>query len=62
MAEEKKGERKPDEARKPAQGDGGGKHEKPRKSAAPSAMPSPTTRGIPDGTPARRLSTPSRAP
>ena len=34
MAEEKKGERKPDEARKPAQGDGGGKHEKPRKSAA----------------------------
>ena len=34
MAEEKKGERKPDEARKPAQGDGGGKHEKPRKGAA----------------------------
>lgn len=34
MAEEKKGERKPDEARKPAQGEGGGKHEKPRKSAA----------------------------
>ena len=31
MAEEKKGERKPDEARKPAQGDGGGKHEKPRR-------------------------------
>ena len=34
MAEEKKGERKPDEARKPAQGDGGGKHEKPHKGAA----------------------------
>ena len=34
MAEEKKGERKPDEARKPAQGDGGGKNEKPRKGAA----------------------------
>jgi DNA-binding protein Alba len=34
MAEEKKGERKPDEAKKPAQGDGGGKHEKPRKDAA----------------------------
>jgi|ETN07SMinimDraft_1059922.scaffolds.fasta_scaffold08029_2 DNA-binding protein Alba len=34
MTEEKKGERKPDEARKSAQGEGGGKHEKPRKSAA----------------------------
>ena len=34
MAEEKKGERKPDEARKPAQDDGGGKHKKPRKGAA----------------------------
>jgi len=34
MAEEKKGGRKPDEARKPAQGDGGGKNEKPHKGAA----------------------------
>ena len=34
MAEEKKGERKPDEARKPAQGDSGGKNEKPHKGTA----------------------------
>jgi DNA-binding protein Alba len=34
MAEEKKGGRKPDESGKPAQGDGGGKNEKPRKDAA----------------------------
>ena len=34
MAEEKKGGRKPDEARKPAQGDSGGKNEKPHKGAA----------------------------
>ncbi|PXF20150.1 MAG: hypothetical protein CXX75_01365 [Methanobacteriota archaeon] len=34
MAEEKKGRRKPDEARKPAQGNGGGKSEKPHKGAA----------------------------
>ena len=34
MAEEKKGGRKPDEARKPAQGDSGGKNEKPHKGTA----------------------------
>ena len=34
MAEEKKGGRKPDEARKLAQGDGGGKNEKSHKGAA----------------------------